>query len=515
METELEWVRPEAPAEEVGRRILERHPRFVLVGDAESGRAEGLISRMQVLRHLHSRLAAEEVSLDRAEHLRVHREGAARLLDGLDPRLARRVEVAARLSREHAIPVYLVGGLVRDLLLGRENRDLDIVVEGDGPHFARLLAAELGGRVREHQAFLTAVVVDPDGLHVDVATARSEFYREPAALPEVATSALRQDLYRRDFTINTLALRLGPGEGTELIDYFGGRRDLAEGVIRVLHSLSFIDDPTRVLRAVRLEQRLGFAIAPETLHLVAVAVEEGVFSRLSGSRLREELVLLLDDPAVALRGLDRLADLGVLSVLDPGLELGAALRERLRAVVGAYHWFRVEGLGEPEVHLWRLLLVALAEGMPAERVDRLADRLMLAGAHRAIVVGAAGRLAAARRVLRRPRLAPHRVAETLADLPGEDLLLLLGIEGELGRRRVRRYLTEQRRFRLAVRGGDLVAAGVPPGPAIGQALRRTRMARLDGEIGPEEEASYALAAAREERNRVGEPARVTVREEEG
>ena len=147
--------------------------------------------------------------------------------------------------------------------------------------------------MRAHRAFLTAVVVDPEGVHIDVATARSEFYRAPAALPEVQTSALRQDLFRRDFTINTLAIRLGPEPAPELIDYFGGRRDLKEKTLRALHSLSFIDDPTRILRAVRLELRLGFRISPETLHLAEVALAEGVFDHLSGSRLREELALLL------------------------------------------------------------------------------------------------------------------------------------------------------------------------------------------------------------------------------
>lgn len=496
MEADLEWVAPDAPAEEVGRRMLDRHPRFVLVGDREAGRATGLISRMQVLRHLHSRLAAEEVSLDRAEHLRVHTESAAKLLESLPAGLARRVAVAARLSRQVGVPVHLVGGLVRDLLLGRENRDLDLVVEGDGLDFARRLAAELGGRVREHQAFLTAVVVDGEGFHVDVATARSEFYRQPAALPQVTTSALRQDLYRRDFTINTLAIRLGPGATPELVDSFGGRRDLADGVIRVLHSLSFLDDPTRVLRAVRLEQRLGFAIAPETLHLVRVALEEGAFDRLSGSRLREELIQLLDEPAVALAGIERLAELDLLAVLHPDLRLDDAVRRRLADALAAFHWFRLEGLAEPEVALWRLLLVALTLDLEPARVERLAERLMLAGEHRAAVAGAADRLASARRALAPPEMAPHEVSDALAELPGEDLLLLLAEGPEPVRQRVRRDLVEWRRFRLAVRGADLVAAGVEPGPAIGEALSATRAARLDGRIEAGEEVEFALAAAR-------------------
>jgi tRNA nucleotidyltransferase (CCA-adding enzyme) len=256
MSRELEWVPPEAPAEEVGQRMLARHPRFILVGDPAEGRPLGLVTRMQLLRHLHGRLEGDERIDRRAEQQRERREQVAKLLDRRLPAfLKARIERIAAVSREHGIPVYLVGGLVRDLLLERENRDLDLVVEGDGLGFARLLADSLGGRVREHKAFLTAVVVDPEGFHIDVATARTELYRAPAALPEVQTSALRQDLFRRDFTINTLAIRLGPEGPPELIDYFGGRRDLKEKTLRVLHSLSFVDDPTRVFRAVRLELR--------------------------------------------------------------------------------------------------------------------------------------------------------------------------------------------------------------------------------------------------------------------
>ncbi|HWN42451.1 MAG TPA: CBS domain-containing protein, partial [Thermoanaerobaculia bacterium] len=241
MTREMEWIDPEAPAEAVGERMLARHPRFVLVGDPSFGKPLGLITRMQVLRHLHGRLSDFERRFDRrTEQLREKKEKVADLLkERLPELLLRYIGRIAAVSQRHGIPVYLVGGFVRDLLLDRENRDLDLVVEGDGLGFAALLAEELGGRVRTHPVFLTAVVVDPEGFHIDIATARSEFYRAPAALPEVQTSALRQDLYRRDFTINTLAIRLGPGTAPELIDYFGGRHDLKEKTLRVLHSLSF------------------------------------------------------------------------------------------------------------------------------------------------------------------------------------------------------------------------------------------------------------------------------------
>ncbi len=375
-----------------------------------------------------------------------------------------------------------------------------MVVEGDGIEFAGSLAEAFGGRVRDHRAFLTAVVVDPQDFHVDVVTARTELYRAPAALPEVRTSALRQDLFRRDFTINTLAIRLGPEPGFDLIDFFGGRRDLKDKILRVLHSLSFIDDPTRILRAVRLELRLGFQISPETLHLAQVALAEGAFDHLSGSRLRDELALLLGDPAQAPRGIERLAELGVLRAVDPRLELDDAARERLRGARAAHDWYRLAGIVDPPVEPWRLLLMGLAAGLEETDLERLAGRLLLAGEDRRLLTGFPARLEAARAVLRGdPR--PHEVAEALEPLAGEEILLLMG-EGEEGLRAwVRRYLTELRPLALSVRGADLLARGVPPGPRIGEALRETRRARLDGRIDEAGELRYALAFLAEDQRR--------------
>jgi tRNA nucleotidyltransferase (CCA-adding enzyme) len=503
------WVAPDAPAEEVGETMLQRHPRLVLVGDPESGRPRGLVTRMQVLRHLYGRLREAGSAVERRlAHLPEERAPMGGLLrDRLAPQVRQRVETIAAVSQRYQIPVYLVGGIVRDLLLARENRDLDLVVEGDGPHFARLLAAELDGRVRVHEAFMTAVVVDREELHIDVATARSEFYRAPAALPEVQTSPLRQDLFRRDFTINALAVCLGPEPSPELIDYFGGRRDLENRLLRVLHSLSFIDDPTRVLRAVRLELRLGFEISPETLHLVEVALGEGVFSRLSGSRLRDELILLLDDPALAVRGLERLAGLGVLqAALDPALDLDEADRDRLRRAVTAWDWYTVQGLESPPARLWRLVLLALidetggADGderpgggrFAPDDLEALVDGLMLAGVDRRILLGAPERLDAARRVLDEPGVAAHRVSAALRDLSGEEVLVLVASDSERIRTWARRDLTELRGLELTIRGADLLARGIPPGPHVGRALEAVRDARLDGVIDSDQELEHAL-----------------------
>lgn len=493
---DLEWADPSTPAEELGERMVARHPRFILVGDPAAGRPLGLVTRMQLLRHLHGRLSDFERRFDRrTEQLGERKEKIVRLLEErLPPPVLERVRRISEVSRRHGVPVYLVGGLVRDLLLERENRDLDLVVEGDGPGFAALLGEELGGRVRTHPAFLTAVVVDPEGFHIDIATARSEFYRAPAALPEVQTSILRQDLFRRDFTINTLAIRLGPEETPVLIDYFGGRHDLKEKTLRVLHSLSFVDDPTRVLRAVRLELRLGFHISPETLRLVEVALDLGTFDQLSGSRLRDELILLLDEPALALRGIERLAELGLLRVLHPRIELEEASRERLRGARAAWDWYHLEGLTDPPVRVWRLHLMALAGELDLSEgteLVRLADRLMLAGEDRWLLISFPARVEEARSRLAGD-LRPHQAAEILEPLAGEELLLLMAGEDETVRSWVRRHLTELRPFELGIRGSDLLAAGFPPGPRIGEALKATRRARLDGRIEADEELRYAL-----------------------
>lgn len=498
MNPTLEWVAPEAPAEEVAERILDRRSRFVLVGDEGSGRVDGLITRMEVLSHLYGRLGQErggrrDPAVRAGRHPPSTRE-TAKLLEHLTPGVRRRVETVAELSRELDTPVYLVGGLVRDLLLERENRDVDLVVQGDGIAFAQALAEKLGGRCRPHEAFLTAVVVDEDDFHIDVATARSEFYRAPAALPEVETSTMRQDLFRRDFTVNTLALRLGPQETPALIDHFGGQQDLDTGTLRMLHSLSFVDDPTRALRAVRLELRLGLEMSAETEHLLGVALEEGVFEELSGSRLRDELALLLEEPDLVVRALERLDELGLLAVVHPRLVFDAAARERILEARSAWAWWQLESLGTLDVCAWKLFLLALVgEGKPLGRrqLFELAERLQLGNPDVELLSGFRERLTRARGHLAKQNLAPHQAAEALVHLAGEELLLLLALSPEPVRRWVRRDLTELRPLELTLRGGDLVDAGWPPGRWIGDALAATRAERLDGRLDAEGELAFA------------------------
>jgi tRNA nucleotidyltransferase (CCA-adding enzyme) len=435
----------------------------------------------------------------------------------------------ARVAAEMGVEAWLVGGTVRDLLLGRDGPDLDFVAVGDGAGLAAAVQRELGGRLLRHAEFLTADVIDAEGVHLDIATARQESYAAVAALPEVWPAAtIEDDLRRRDFTVNAMALRLPASvdaslfasldEGVDLegltasgrlADPSGGRRDLAAGALRVLHERSFLDDPTRVLRGVRFEARLGLRLAPETEALARQAVAAGAFARLSGSRLRRELELLLGAEAgaaaaamVALAGLDRLRELGVLDAVHPRLAASAgwpAARRRVLEAAAELAWYRRGAHGaraRRPARPWMVLLLALAGGLSKEERGELAARLLLAGGERRLLTGFGGRLVAAGARLG-AGTRPHAVDRALAGLADEELVLLAAQGGALARSWVRRYLAELRPLALAIGGADLLAAGARRGPAIGRALRAARAARLDGEIGPGEELAFALARVRE------------------
>ncbi len=267
----------------------------------------------------------------------LHPDQIAPLRDRLPARLIALLEQAGDLAERTAVSAFVVGGFVRDLLLGRPNLDVDLVIEGDGIAYARALARAVGGSVKVHDRFGTTIVIFPDGFKLDVATARTESYDFPTALPTVKRSSIKEDLYRRDFTINTLAIRLNTGRFGELIDVFGGQRDLNEKTIRVLHSLSFVEDPTRVFRAVRFEQRFGFRLGKETLALIKGTVKMYLFRHLSSSRLSDELILLLSEEAPR-KIVARLGELALLRCIHPALKWSTRLDALLKAVEEALNW---------------------------------------------------------------------------------------------------------------------------------------------------------------------------------
>ena len=270
---------------------------------------------------------------------------------------------------------YAVGGFVRDLLLRHTNFDIDIVLEGDAIGFARAFAEQHGIKVKLHKKFNTAMLVFPDGQTVDIASARFEYYQHPAALPIVESSSLKMDLYRRDFTINTLAIALNPDEFGQLIDFFSGQRDIKEKIVRILHNLSLIEDPTRILRAIRFEQRFGFRIGKQTAGLIRNAVHMGLIQKLGGRRFLHEIKLILeeDDPVPAFR---RMAEFGVMPALAAAINFDRKMEDlfsRLREVIS---WYRLSFLDEP-LERWWVYLLGLFSNLGEQDLRAACDRLHL------------------------------------------------------------------------------------------------------------------------------------------
>jgi tRNA nucleotidyltransferase (CCA-adding enzyme) len=375
-------------------------------------------------------------------------------------------------------PLYLVGGVVRDLILGASVVDVDLAVEGDGPRTARELAARLDGEAVPHERFGTATV-RAGGLQFDIAATRTESYPEPGALPVVAPASLAEDLGRRDFAINAMAAALQADELGHLHDPHGGCRDIEERVVRILHDRSFIDDPTRLLRAVRYEVRLDFAIEEATEELVREAARRRALATVSGARIRDELLDLLSEHA-APRGVARLVELGLLETLDPTLNGDPELIASAKL-----------GAGETNADPALTALAALASPDPSEE---WVDSLALRADERDAVLRAAHKAPQLARLVRSdlPDSAIHALLhcehpETLA------LALAYGAPGGP----ILRYLADLQGVRLEITGKDLVEAGIPESPAVGRALEETLKRKLDGEItGRDEELRYALEVAR-------------------
>jgi len=378
--------------------------------------------------------------------------------------------------------VYLVGGTVRDILLDEPGFDVDLAVEADGVRFAEALARQIGGRVRSHDAFGTAVVEHGNDERIDVVTARRERYEAPAAPPVVEPGSIDEDLARRDFTINAMAASLGPDDLGRLVDPFHGQADLDARAIRVLHDGSFVDDPTRIFRAVRYASRYGFALDVHTLELARSAIDDGFVARLTPSRLRDELVLLLDEPH-APESIRQLGKLGADHAIDPRLAGGdeaAALFARLEALRDGYR------LAIPS---WRLGLAALARGLGDDARPWL-DALTLRR-HDAEAVAAAVSVG--------PRLAEElRQARTPADVvalaepyPEDAPLMALALVDTPG---LRDYFERLRNVRLEVDGTDLAGLGLGESPRVGEVLAELRRRKLNGEL---DGRASELAAARE------------------
>ena len=411
------------------------------------------------------------------------------------------LEKAGALGRSRQTPVYVVGGFVRDLLLKTPNHDIDLVVEGDGIGFARAFAGVLGGRVRVHKKFLTSVVIFPGAggkeERVDVATARLEYYESPAALPTVEHSSIKMDLYRRDFTINALAIRLDCEPMGEIVDFFGGQKDIRDRVIRVLHTLSFVEDPTRCLRAVRFEQRYHFRIGPATEKLIKNDVSLKLLDKLSPSRLFNEFEHICAEET-AILCIRRLHELGILQAIHPQLSINPDRKEMLIRTAKVMAWYRLLYIDE-EMRPWLVYFLVLCSSLTYAVTLEVFRRLGIPPALKNEVLGCREKARSLRSSLKRLTATPgfrvSALCSMLRPLPVEFVLYLMAdMKVPETRRALSRYITVWRTEKPGVDGSDLKKLGLAPGPAYGVILQRLLEAKLDGTAASPEE---QLALARE------------------
>lgn len=379
------------------------------------------------------------------------------------------IQLAGEVAQSRGQKLYLVGGVVRDLFLGRATLDLDLVLEGDAISLAQQLGLPNQAKIKIHTRFGTAKLKWQEW-SVDIATARSETYAKPGALPSVTPGSIRHDLFRRDFTINAMAVKLNPGRYGEVLDPYGGRGDLEDRLIRVLHEKSFLDDATRIWRGIRYEQRLDFQLEPATLKLLKRDVP--MLDTISGDRIRHELELVLREeyPEKALRRAD---ELGVLSRMHPSLKGNGWLAEKFEQA-------RKQGApGSPPTMLY---LALLAYHLTDEEIEQLITYLRLPKTATQTLRDTIS-VKAQIHSLADPSLSPSRIHSLLRGYATPAITAnLLATTSEVVRKHIQLFLDKLRFIRPALNGEDLKRLGITSGQRIGEILRRLHEARLDGKV---------------------------------
>ncbi len=462
MTTRVITVEAEAPWDEV-QRLMVQHDigRLPVV---EDGNVVGIVSRSDVLRFVHGGPVPMETQLVRERSVAM-RQDILDLIEGLPAEKRKLLEAVRDTAQEEGCSVYIVGGFVRDLLLFSPTQDLDFIVEGSGGQFAKALLKRLpDGKLTEHIKFGTARIVFPDGSHLDVASTRWEYYSSPGALPQVEESCLRDDLFRRDFTINSMAICLNAGRFGELVDYYGGKRDLQQKKIRFLHNISFIDDPTRMLRAIRFSERYQFMLAKETEEAIYTAIESGVLSKLSIERFTEEILLIFKEKNYQAMGR---------ALISTGL---------LKAWFGEdYDWnFNLDEAEDSANRSLQMRWLVSISKMDSLTIEKLLERVCLNKSLRDDTLT----YVRLREALKEP-LTLSEMDRLLNKVPKGVVLVLA--QDDRFNKLIRKCLEASQRIKMSLDGRALLQMGVQEGPEIGVILDRVRRAWLEGRISTIEE----------------------------
>ena len=382
---------------------------------------------------------------------------------------------------------YLVGGFVRDLILGVKNLDLDIVVEGDGIKFASILAEALKAKLTTHKRFGTATILIDHNFKIDISSARKERYPQPGHLPVVSTGTLEDDLFRRDFTINAMAVSLVCDDFGKLIDLFCGKDDLKNKKIRVLHNLSFIDDPTRILRAVRFVTRYGFKIEPETLKYLKETVRLKMLEKVEPQRIRDDLILILKEKPVV-KEIKCLHKLTGFSFIAAGLRLDKNHLRFLSLAEKEVRWFKQEHPARRLIEPWLVYFTCLIHQLSAKDIKIICRRLALRIGEEKIILSFKQIKPGLIAKLNKKEIKPSLVFRLLEPLSYEAIILLKAkYKNYFLRMNIEEFLLHYNGMRTHVTGHDLNSLGIVPGPQYQKILLKVLAARLDGLVKTKEE----------------------------
>ncbi|MEK6576314.1 MAG: CBS domain-containing protein [Nitrospirota bacterium] len=494
MQSDVYEAAPDTPFREIESKMIELNQRFVPV--VEEGRIIGGITRTDLLRTLHDDIIMKPSLIDEEGdyHYTYSRNLRSVLSEKLPVHIDEMLRGLGSVADEMDVSAYVVGGFVRDLLMGQTNLDLDIVIEGDGIAFANTFAKRHSARIKSHHRFGTAVIVFQDGFKVDVATARMEYYEYPTALPTVERASIKKDLYRRDFTINTLAIKLNKRNYGNLTDFFGGQRDIKEKTIKVLHNLSFIEDPTRVFRAIRFEQRFNFSIGKYTQNLIKSAVKMELFHRLSGHRLFDELVLIFSehDPIKAVR---KMNEFDLLKFIHPRIRLTPYIEALFPNINDVIAWYKLLYLDTPVIN-WQIYFMGLLDELGKEYIVEVCRRLTIPGQfEEKIIYGRDEIKRISIKLYRQKNIRPSEIYHLLKPVSIELLLLMMAkAKEDRVKKAISLYLTNLQGIKTSTTGSDLKRIGLAPGPLFKEIMDKILDARLDGEVrSREEELSLAKA----------------------
>lgn len=477
--TDVPSVAPGASLNDIEVMMIEQNQRFMPV--VENRLIVGAITRTDLLRSLYESILRKN-RIREGETVSTKPSMGKNILSVLKGKFPSEIfsllQLSGEVARDLGFSAYLVGGSVRDLIRGESNLDIDIVIEGDGIAFARELGGKLHVKVKTRNRFGTAVVIT-DFLKFDVATARTEYYESPAALPRVETSSIKKDLYRRDFTINTLAVKLNPGGFGQLIDYFGGQKDIKEKTIRILHNLSFIEDPTRAFRAIRFSERFGFKISKHTVNLIKTAVRINLFNKLSGTRMYDEMNLLFLETE-PIRALKRLAQFDLLKFIHPHLSFTKPLQELLESLQETFAWFKLTFIQE-EINKSHLFLMALIDMLEEQERYGALERLAVPKRVRDELI--AGITQADQALDGLKSASPDRIYYSLQPLDIQTILFAMAkAKDDRQKKEISLYLTSLRHISPEMNGNDLQAMGLKPGPLFKKIFKEILERKLNGEI---------------------------------